>query len=454
MGNATPTDLAGYHLPKPQATPAAQRLGAVRDSLRARSVQAHSKRSPAALLLVALVHIAALWWLALHVPSVRDFQARAYAFTFQFRAVTSLRLIDDSDQRAQGSEAPLALRPTAKLSLLSNDEPKPVEQRITATVPEIKPDLLARDTPVAPQAPDTQQTDAKARPAVTELVPTPKPVVAPVPVAKPIDAAVIVEGSAAQQRDEPAATSKTITQLAPTLVKPLTIDPAVPVLAATAVATTALQLKPLVIEINLPAALITPPVPVAPPPNALPTAATAPSPTPVPAPVQPPAANPAGVSVQVIVNVVVPPGGSLPAGALVANPGGQTAPGGAGGGSGTRATGTGGTGAVGSGGSPGAGGGPSTNAGPRTGGTPAANAPLDFRLPPLRGPYAPPPKQRSLADMANEQLRKGNPTTAIEDGVRAAEKPDCIGPPKSDSAVGGLLNLPKLALDAVRGKCN
>ncbi|MDB5861846.1 MAG: hypothetical protein JWQ76_5535, partial [Ramlibacter sp.] len=70
----------------------------------------------------------------------------------------------------------------------------------------------------------------------------------------------------------------------------------------------------------------------------------------------------------------------------------------------------------------------------------------------LRGPFAT-PQRRSLADMANEQLRRGKPKDPLAEGMEGAGRDDCLHPPEKQGAAGGLLALPQVAERALSGKC-
>ncbi len=70
----------------------------------------------------------------------------------------------------------------------------------------------------------------------------------------------------------------------------------------------------------------------------------------------------------------------------------------------------------------------------------------------LPGPYRVQPR-RSLADMANEQLRRGKPRDPLADGMRDAGRPDCTRAPTTTTTVGGLLAAPGLAARALSGDC-
>jgi hypothetical protein len=77
-----------------------------------------------------------------------------------------------------------------------------------------------------------------------------------------------------------------------------------------------------------------------------------------------------------------------------------------------------------------------------------------FVLPPENNPYRyqPAPRGRSLADMANEQLRRGKPTDRLADGMAEAGVPDCTQP-GGTGTFGGLLAAPALAMRALQGRC-
>jgi hypothetical protein len=72
-------------------------------------------------------------------------------------------------------------------------------------------------------------------------------------------------------------------------------------------------------------------------------------------------------------------------------------------------------------------------------------------IPPHPGPYR--SRQRSLADMANEQLRRGKPKDALAEGMERAAVDDCLHAPRDTPAVGGLLAAPALAARALSGRC-
>ena len=82
--------------------------------------------------------------------------------------------------------------------------------------------------------------------------------------------------------------------------------------------------------------------------------------------------------------------------------------------------------------------------------TPPAFAPV---IPLHPGPFRVQPR-RSLAEMANEQLRRGTrPRDPFADGMGDAAMDDCLHAPNGAPAVGGLLAAPGLAARALSGRC-
>lgn len=59
------------------------------------------------------------------------------------------------------------------------------------------------------------------------------------------------------------------------------------------------------------------------------------------------------------------------------------------------------------------------------------------------------PRQKSFAEMANEQLNPGGRRDKFVESVDAAEKPDCL----AANQAGGLLAAPLIAFKAATGKC-
>jgi hypothetical protein len=81
-------------------------------------------------------------------------------------------------------------------------------------------------------------------------------------------------------------------------------------------------------------------------------------------------------------------------------------------------------------------------------------------LPYLRGPYVTPQRQRSLAELANEDLRSRGLVSEVKPGpnIAAAQKADCIAMEKDAKGnpippAGGLLAGPIIAYKAITGQC-
>jgi hypothetical protein len=152
------------------------------------------------------------------------------------------------------------------------------------------------------------------------------------------------------------------------------------------------------------------------------------------------------------------PGASVAVPVFVLPP--AAAPGaGAGGGTGSPASaGTGGPSA-----GPGTGPGGIGIAGPASPASAAASGTRPLVLPPAFGPGPPvsagpfrdrPAPRRSLAEMANEQLRRGNARDRLDVGMEGALKPDCTAPQSATATAGGLLGAPIAAARALSGGCN
>jgi len=62
-------------------------------------------------------------------------------------------------------------------------------------------------------------------------------------------------------------------------------------------------------------------------------------------------------------------------------------------------------------------------------------------------------QRRSLADMANEQLRRGDRKGALEQGMEGAGRDDCLHAPSRESPAGGLLQLPSVVGRALGDRC-
>ena len=63
------------------------------------------------------------------------------------------------------------------------------------------------------------------------------------------------------------------------------------------------------------------------------------------------------------------------------------------------------------------------------------------------------PGQRSLADMANEQLNAGKYRDKLAEGMAGAAAPDCPRPSGEKEVLTGLLAAPLIAQRALQEKC-
>jgi len=71
-------------------------------------------------------------------------------------------------------------------------------------------------------------------------------------------------------------------------------------------------------------------------------------------------------------------------------------------------------------------------------------------LPPVGLPYR--TQQRSLSEMANQQLRRDR-KDPLAQRVEEAGKDDCLHPGNKETSVGGLLNAPVVVAKALTGNC-
>ena len=95
-------------------------------------------------------------------------------------------------------------------------------------------------------------------------------------------------------------------------------------------------------------------------------------------------------------------------------------------------------------------GGPAVPAAPPRPALPPAPVLAAPALPPIGLPYR--NQQRSLSEMANQQLRRDR-KDPLAQGVEEAGKDDCLHPGNKDSALGGLLNAPVVVAKALTGNC-
>lgn len=86
---------------------------------------------------------------------------------------------------------------------------------------------------------------------------------------------------------------------------------------------------------------------------------------------------------------------------------------------------------------------------------PPALPPAPLILPPSPRQIVPGPwntQRRSLADMANEQLRRERKDPLAE-GMEGAGRDDCLRAPREEGAATGLLNAPAVIGRALSGNC-
>jgi hypothetical protein len=81
---------------------------------------------------------------------------------------------------------------------------------------------------------------------------------------------------------------------------------------------------------------------------------------------------------------------------------------------------------------------------------PVVIPPIPPVIAPHPGPYR--NQQRSLSEMANEQLRR-NRKDPLAQGMEGAGVDDCLHAPEGTPAVGGLLAAPGLVARALSGRC-
>lgn len=403
--------------------------------------------SPPALLAVGALHVALLWLISQQWPVAQAVRQVVYQSVPPVRPPTA-----DAASRAITRPAPpsLNLRATTDLPVFANTPETSVPLKTTR------------------QLPDASQASAEApgarRPAETPppvVVPAPAPAPAQAPVPPPLPEPVVVPAPAVQP-ESPAPAPIPVPAPVPAPVP--VPDPApvpVPDLAPVPVPDPAPAPVPEPVSAPAPAPVPAPvavevpvPQPIAEPaPTPAPTPAPAPVALPAPAPVaQPverlqapvvdvpvPASSPAAANA-VVVPEPVPPRTGPPAGAATGSPAGASG----------GATARGGVGGV-PGGVPG--GAPGVGPGGIAAQRGAEPRPLLLpNLPLLPGPYRVQPR-RSLADMANEQLRRGKPRDPLAEAMQDAALEDCVRAPTNTPTVGGLLAAPGLVARALSGRC-
>jgi hypothetical protein len=427
-------------------------------------VLARRRPSWPALALVLALHLWLLWLLNQHWPIERAVRYVVYQY------IQPSATPQDNASSSRAITVPIALRSTRQMEVFSNTPEPSVPIKTTDQLP---PLTQSRKEKSGARAPEVQLTETPPQTAET-----------PPPVIPPPDSPPIAQ---------PAPPPEPVAQPAPTPAPAPAPSPApTPAPAPVEAAAPAPAPPPVPVAQPVPAP-VPPPVPVAipapaPAPAPVPSPAPAPAPvaqpTPAPAPVAPPAppapvpapppvaeVPPAEKPVESVVTqpratrrlrgptIDVPVAPSSP-GASVAVPVFVLPPAAAPGGSGTGQAGSAGTGGPGA--NPGSGPGGIGLANP-TAPAAAASGPRPLVLPPAFGPGPPvsagpfrdrPLPRRSLAEMANEQLRRGSGKDRLEAGMEGALKPDCTAPQSATATAGGLLGAPILAARALSGGCN
>jgi hypothetical protein len=352
------------------------------------------RRSPAALVTVGAFHVALLWLIAQQLPVQRAVRYVVYQYALPISAGRNA-----ASSRAITAPSSLSLRSSEAIGVFS----KRVEPSVPLTATTQLPDTLQarrpRPGPKARVAPVTE----------TEVPPNPVPVAQPAPV-PPAPAPI-----------------PTPTPLPP-VPEPLPVAAPIPAPAPVPAPSPA----PSPVPAPVPALTPVQALPVAPAPPAPEPAPPAPVPAPTaPAPVAAPVQRWQAPPIDVAVPANSPAAGNATT-ILVAPP---------------------------AGGVPGAGWGTTGPAAPAAVAPPRPAPPpvLVPALPPLSplapGPYRIQPR-RSLADMANEQLRRGTGRRdPLAEALGQAAVDDCLHGPAGAPAVGGLLAAPILAARALSGRC-
>ena len=370
------------------------------------------RMSPTAMVTAGAVHVALLWLLLQYSPVQEAIRYVVYQYVQPISPNAPT-----SGSRAITARPPPAHLSTETPSVFSRSPESSVPLKTTTQLP----DAVQARKPA--EGPRTPQTTSPVEPSDVEPPPVPQPEAAPVPVAP-----------------------------AP---MPLPEPPPVPAPVATSLEMPAPAPVPVPATVPAPAPAPAPePVPPSPTPVAAPAPAPAPAPVAAPAPAAERPAQPAPVAAPVAVPVQrlqaptidLPVPANSPAAAnaipvLVAPPSQ-----GAGTGAGAASAGATGTGSA-SGGSSGS----AVPVVPRPAAVP--HTPLIIPvLPPHPGPYRVQPR-RSLAEMANEQLRRGKPKDPLAEDMEGAGVDDCLHGPSGTPTVGGLLAGPAIVARALTGKC-
>jgi hypothetical protein len=404
------------------------------------------RMSPTAMVTAGALHVALLWLLLQHSPLQETIRYVVYQYVKPI-----------SPNAQSGSSRAITVRPPVATHQADN---APVFSRTPESSVPLKtttqlPNTLQSKTPLpGPRAPELSpplEQPPRVQPETPPVEPAPSvpPQVAPVPVAPseppPLPAPATVEIA------PPVATPAPLPEPPPTPMPapaPVTVPVPQPVPAPVpAPAPVPVPAPPVVAPpVAAPAPIpepVAPPAPTAAP--AIPAPATAPVP-PAAVTSQPPAPAAAPANVPSPVQRLQGPAVDVPAPA--SSPGSSAAtpvpaaPTGPGAGWGTPA--------------PGAPGSAAPRAGPASPALPPAvivpPAPIVVpAIPPHPGPYR--NRQRSLADMANEQLRRGKPKDPLAQGMERAAIDDCLHAPSDTPSVGGVLAAPGLAARALSGRC-
>ncbi len=379
---------------------------------------------PLPLLLTLALHAALLWWLNQSWPVAGAIRYVVF------------QVLQPSERDARQSSRAITLLQKSSAAITNNAPTR--ELPVLGAKPEKSTPLQTTQQLPQPSAQVAEPVPVPApEPAVPlrELAPPPKPLPPPA-MNKPVPEPTVAAKPQSVPDLQPAA------QVAPA---PLAIAPAIalsePAAATKPVAQAAPNPAP-------PPAPVPAAAPVAPPVPAPSPTAPATQPTPAPQRLQAPprevevtASQPAPAGAVVSVVPVAPrlaPGG----GAAFNGPGGAAGPGlgvGVGGAQGLAA------GLAGLAG-------PLPNASAASVGTASpAPRPINLGLPP--GPYRSPAPRRSLAEMANEQLRQGQPDKdPLAEGMARGGKTDCLRS-GGQGALGGLLAAPVLVARALSGDC-
>jgi hypothetical protein len=352
---------------------------------------ARQRMSPTALVTAGAIHVALLWLLLQYSPLQQAIRYVVYQY---------VKPINPTAQ--PGSSRAITVRPPVTPHQAEN---APVFSKLPETSVPLK---------TTTQLPDTMQAKTPLPGRRAPELPVP---VEPPPLAQP-------------EAPVPAEVPPVPAQALPPAPAPPSEPPPTPL--------------PAPAPVDVPAAA---PLPLpAPPPVPLPEPAPAPPPVAAPAPLAP--APPAEVARPVqrlegpTADVPVPansPGASSATPVLVGPPGpgvGRGGPASSAPGSGTPGAGT-----------------PSPAAPPTSAVPQVPPAPIVVpAIPPHPGPYRI-QRQRSLAEMANEQLRRGKSKDPFAEGMESAVVDDCLHAPRDTPSVGGLLAAPGLAARALGGKC-